>query len=135
MSKPLSACLTAIVKTAPGYREAEDSPILVLPPLSARQAESLEFLFEYFISTGYYPTQRELLEHLGVHGTAAAVYLDPLERKGYLVRKPDERRNIRLTDRALVKLDKMGIDVIAKLAFMRSGETPGYPDLLTPSGT
>ena len=122
MSKDLPGRLTAIVDLSDCLRDGDDGRVLMLPHLSTRQAESLVFLFEYLVSTGYYPTQRELLEHLGVHGTAAAVYLDPLVQKGYVVRQPDERRNVRLTDRALLKLERMGIDVETKLAHVRGGE-------------
>ena len=81
-----------------------------LPMLTEKQANCLRFLYTYFMEHRYYPTQREVMDALGVKGTNAAGYLDPLEKKGYLVRDilAGTRRNIRLTKQAIEKLELMG---------------------------
>ena len=87
----------------------------VLPPLTEKQAECLKYVTRYFIERRYYPTQREVAAAMNLSSSTAESYLEPLERKGYLEREPRRRRNIRLTNAAVEKLELMGEDVREKL--------------------
>lgn len=87
----------------------------VLPPLTEKQAECLKYVVNFFIERRYYPTQREVAAAMGLNSSTAESYLEPLERKGYLEREPRRRRNIRLTDAAVEKLELMGVEVREKL--------------------
>jgi DNA-binding MarR family transcriptional regulator len=79
--------------------------LTVLPPLSEGQARCLKFILEFFNQNRYYPTQREVVAGMGLKGSTAESYLEPLRRKGYLVRKVKrKRRNIRVTSKARQKL-------------------------------
>jgi DNA-binding MarR family transcriptional regulator len=88
----------------------EESPtragtLTVLPPLSEGQQRCLKFILDYFIEHRYYPTQREVVEAMGIRSSTAESYLAPLRRKGYLQRKvKKQRRNMRLTPKARQKL-------------------------------
>lgn len=87
----------------------------VLPPLTEKQAECLKYLVGYFLERRYYPTQREVAAAMRLSSSTAESYLEPLERKGYLEREPRRRRNIRLTNAAVEKLELMGVGVRDKL--------------------
>lgn len=68
-----------------------------LQPLEGIQFEALVALWEYQEAHGWAPTMRELADRLGVTSTGhVAFLLDALERKGYLIRRPDAARCIRL---------------------------------------
>jgi DNA-binding MarR family transcriptional regulator len=88
----------------------------VLPPLTDKQAKCLEFILNFFAEHRYYPTQREVAEEMDIRSNTAAMYLAPLIQKGYLLRGPKgHRRNISLTNEALERLQKMGVNVRARL--------------------
>lgn len=80
----------------------------VLPPLTERQSQCLEFILRYFVKNRYYPTQREVAKAMTIKSNTAEMYLQPLEAKGYLKRKRNQQRNIRLTKDGLEKLRLMG---------------------------
>lgn len=80
--------------------------LVVLPPLTEKQAQCLRFIHEYFAEHRYYPTQREVAEAMNLQSSTAETFLEPLRRKGYLHRKVRrQRRNIRLTPKARQKLE------------------------------
>lgn len=89
----------------------------VLPTLTKRQTEVLAFLGRYFQANRDYPTQREIADHFGISQNAAALHLVALGKKSYVMRLPGERRNIRLTARALEKLRMLGEEVGAQMVF------------------
>jgi Mn-dependent DtxR family transcriptional regulator len=91
-------------------------PLRVLPPLTERQGKCLQLILDYFIENRYYPTQRELAVAMGIQSNTAAMYLQPLEQKGYLLRERNKQRNIRLTQAALERLRLMGVNVQDRLA-------------------
>lgn len=95
---------------------ASTDPLRVLPPLTERQGKCLQFILDYFLQNRYYPTQRELAAVMGIQSNTAAMYLQPLEQKGYLLRERNKQRNIRLTPAALERLQLMGINVQDRLA-------------------
>lgn len=88
----------------------------VLPPVTEKQGRCLEFILNFFADHRYYPTHREIAEGMRIRSNTAEMYLQPLELKGYLQREPNRRRNIRLTDDALEKLQLMGVNVRERLA-------------------
>ena len=80
--------------------------LVVLPPLSERQAKCLKFIHDYFLEYRYYPTQREVADAMKLQSSTAETYFEPLRRKGYLQRKVrGQRSNIRLTPKARQKLE------------------------------
>ncbi len=82
-----------------------------LPPLTQQQARVLTFLYTYFVAHRYYPTQREIMEAIGVKGTTAVAYTRPLEAKGYIDRRHGSGthgRNLRITKAGIEKLGLMG---------------------------
>ncbi|MDI9570419.1 MAG: hypothetical protein QM278_06825 [Pseudomonadota bacterium] len=78
-------------------------------PLSPKQREVLVYLFEYFHDHNYYPTHREIVNHIGVAGTTAAAYVNPLIAKGYVEKTvaAGRGRNIRITELGLTYLRTM----------------------------
>lgn len=57
-------------------------------PLTERQREVLDFVYERTLSQGYQPTLRDIMLRFGWSSTnAAAEVLDALERKGYICRR------------------------------------------------
>jgi repressor LexA len=63
--------------------------------LTKKQHNFLSFLTKYIRENGYPPTIREMLYHLKLASTnSVKKYLDILERKGYIKRKPNSPRAI-----------------------------------------
>lgn len=91
-------------------------PFRVLPPVTEKQGKCLEFILNYFLENRFYPTQREVALAMGVKSNTAEMYIQPLESKGYLMRKPGRQRNIRLTPDALERLKLLGVNVQDRLA-------------------
>jgi Mn-dependent DtxR family transcriptional regulator len=85
----------------------ENEELIVLPPLTERQAECLVYLFNYFSEYRYYPTQREIAKKMNIKTNSAATFIEPLQKKGYLEKEPGKNRNINLTHSALQKLKLM----------------------------
>jgi DNA-binding MarR family transcriptional regulator len=79
-----------------------------LPPLSAKQRQVLTYLFKYFMAHRFYPTNREIMQHIGVRGTTAVAYLSPLEAKGYIERTSSSARNVKISVRGLEYLKFLG---------------------------
>jgi len=93
-------------------RIAEAVPPKILKPvepLTERQFECLAFIYEYFMTHKYYPTQKEIAEALKIKSNVAVVFTDPLQRKGHLYVEPGRHRNIRLTAQALELLEEKGV--------------------------
>lgn len=85
------------------------------PPLTEKQAACLKYVLTYFVGHGYYPTHREVAAAMSLRSSAAEVYLLPLVRKGYLVRKPRRHRNIKLTQAGVEKLEALGVNAHEQL--------------------
>ena len=81
-----------------------DEELKPLPPLTKRQKECLLFIFDYFSENHYYPTHREVARQMDIKTNSAATFLDPLEKKGYIMKGPGKNRNIQLTKAAVLKL-------------------------------
>jgi SOS-response transcriptional repressor LexA len=105
-------------KKAKGASDADamEDPFQVLPPLTEKQGKCLEFILNYFLEKRYYPTRREVAIAMEVSSAAAEAHLEPLERKGYLVRESGRQRNMRLTPGAIKRLELDGINVHGRLA-------------------
>lgn len=88
---------------------APDTMLEPEPVLTDRQAECLRYLYRYFREHAYYPTQREIAEAMGLRTTTAAVYLDPLEKKGVVTRAGRSRRNVRITPQGVRMLRRLGV--------------------------
>jgi Mn-dependent DtxR family transcriptional regulator len=69
----------------------------------SRQTEWLLFIFNYFTEHRYYPTQREIAKQMNLKTNSAAIYRNPLLKKGY-VKKTGKSRNIHITKAGLMKL-------------------------------
>ena len=80
-----------------------------MPPLSPKQEVVLKYLYRYFEKQRYFPTHREIMDHLGVKGATAVSYLVPLETKGYITREKGIARNIVITDLGIEKLELLGV--------------------------
>jgi len=83
----------------------------VLPALTEKQGECLLYIFNYYARHRHFPTHREITSAMGSTSTTAAMYVDPLVEKGYLVRTGVGRqaRNIRITADGLERLRLMGV--------------------------
>lgn len=92
--------------TAESYPVERRGAFRVLPPLTEKQAQCLEFIHSFFEEHRYYPTQREIAQGMKLQSSTAEIYLEPLRKKGYLHRRVRrQRRNIRLTPKARQKLE------------------------------
>jgi Mn-dependent DtxR family transcriptional regulator len=83
----------------------------VLPALTDNQAKCLLYIYNFYTEHKHFPTQREIARALGIRSNTAAMYTDPLIRKGYLVRVSERERNIRLTNDGLKRLRLMGAGI------------------------
>lgn len=67
--------------------------------LTKKQAKVLQFLKDYREANSYMPTSREISEAFGFASqTAAMGYLNVLEKKGYIRRKPNAARAITIIE-------------------------------------
>jgi repressor LexA len=65
--------------------------------LTRRQREALDIITAHIEKRGYPPTVRELAEMLGISGPKGAKkFLDILEKKGYIERRPESSRAVRV---------------------------------------
>lgn len=70
-----------------------------MKPLTARQADILDYMLDYAIEHGYTPTIREIIAYMGATSPNAAVNtLNALERKGYIKRTRGSARTIVFCD-------------------------------------
>lgn len=82
-----------------------------IPDLSPRLRECLLFIAWFFLKNGMYPTQNEIARGIGLSKKTrtATGYVDPLIKKGFLVKASDSgKRNLRLTplaDRVITEKD------------------------------
>jgi repressor LexA len=74
----------------------------MLPPLTARQGEVLEFIRQFMAKAGYPPTVREIGAHFGFVPRSIFDHLKALERKGYLRRTASKSRSLQILDTAPV---------------------------------
>jgi repressor LexA len=70
----------------------------MLPPLTARQREVLEFVRQFMAKAGYPPTVREIGAHFGFVPRSIFDHLKALERKGYLRRDGAKSRSLQLLE-------------------------------------
>jgi repressor LexA len=70
----------------------------MLPPLTARQSEVLEFVRQFLAKAGYPPTVREIGAHFGFVPRSVFDHLKALERKGYLRRIASKSRSLQILD-------------------------------------
>lgn len=79
------------------------------PPTTKIQEECLRVIFKFVQDYQRYPTLREMSSLMAMGGVKAVIshsVIKGLEGKGYLYRnEPKRRRNIRLTELALKKLN------------------------------
>lgn len=76
--------------------------------LTAKQERVLNFIKQYRLASGYPPTIREVADKLGLAGpNSAKKFLDILERKGFVRRKPGSSRAIELLDEKKGSLMRM----------------------------
>ena len=80
----------------------------MLPKLTDKQLSCLLSIAEFYTVNRFYPSRRELAGILGVSTSSASQHINFLIKKEYLVVEVGERRNIRLTDKALerIKIEK-----------------------------
>lgn len=79
-----------------------------LPRLTQRQEGCLARIYKFFLEHRYYPTSREIAKGINV-GNAANTHIAALVKKGYLMLRKGEPRNVRFTERGLEKLSFMGV--------------------------
>ena len=91
------------------------------PPLSPRQQQLLKFMWKYWADKGYWPTQREMCEALGLKSTNAGPYLRPLADKGY-IQKAAERRGWMISTMGVEKLERLGTVGELQMEMFRKGE-------------
>lgn len=72
----------------------------MLPPLTARQREVLEFVRQFMAKAGYPPTVREIGAHFGFVPRSIFDHLKTLERKGYLRRDGTKSRSLQILETA-----------------------------------
>jgi repressor LexA len=70
----------------------------MLPPLTARQREVLEFIRKFMTTEGYPPTVREIGAHFGFVPRSVFDHLKALERKGYLRRAASKSRSLQILE-------------------------------------
>ena len=70
----------------------------MLPPLTARQREVLEFIRKFMTTVGYPPTVREIGAHFGFVPRSVFDHLKALERKGYLRRAASKSRSLQILE-------------------------------------
>jgi len=70
----------------------------MLPPLTTRQREVLEFVRQFMAKAGYPPTVREIGAHFGFVPRSIFDHLKALERKGYLRRTASKSRSLQILD-------------------------------------
>ena len=70
----------------------------MLPPLTARQREVLEFIRKFMTNEGYPPTVREIGAHFGFVPRSVFDHLKALERKGYLRRAASKSRSLQILE-------------------------------------
>ena len=74
---------------------------LSLPPLTETQGRVLRFVVDFAQLNGFPPTQAEVGVALGYKSSnSVALHIETLVRKGYVERKANTARGIRLTDSA-----------------------------------
>lgn len=70
----------------------------MLPPLTTRQREVLDFVRQFLAKAGYPPTVREIGAHFGFVPRSIFDHLKALERKGYLRRDGAKSRSLQILE-------------------------------------
>lgn len=78
----------------------------ILPKLTDKQLTCLSLIAEFYKANRFYPSRSEIAQKMGVTAGAAGQHIVLLQKKGYLELETGERRNIRLTQRALERLSQ-----------------------------
>lgn len=80
----------------------------MLPKLTDKQFSCLLSIAEFYATNRFYPSRRELAGILGISASSVSQHINFLIKKEYLVVEVGERRNIRLTGKALerIKIEK-----------------------------
>src|SRR4030067_898507 len=68
----------------------------MLPPLTARQREVLEFIRKFMATAGYPPTVREIGAHFGFVPRSVFDHLKALEPRGYLPPAASKSRSLQI---------------------------------------
>lgn len=77
----------------------------ILPLLSPRQAQALDYVYTYSLTQRDYPSGPEIASRLGISKQAVTTIVNQLVAKGYLFRDRNvAQRNIRLTDLAVERM-------------------------------
>ncbi|MCA9207507.1 MAG: transcriptional repressor LexA, partial [Planctomycetales bacterium] len=84
-------------------------------PLTERQKEVLDMIYEKMTKRGYGPTVREIGEEFGITSPNGVMcHLRALERKGFIRRSPNKSRAIELTDKA--RRSEKGLPLVGSVA-------------------
>ena len=77
----------------------------ILPKMTEKQLECLSIIASFYKENRYYPSRRQIAQKMGITAGAAGGHILLLQKKGYLELETGERRNIRLTQKALERLN------------------------------
>jgi repressor LexA len=99
----------------------------MLPPLTARQGEVLEFIRQFLAKAGYPPTVREIGAHFGFVPRSIFDHLKALERKGYLRRTASKSRSLQILDPAPPALPSS--QLAARNSRLAARRSPPYREL------
>ena len=93
--------------------------------LSAKQRKIIDYIRSFWLDKGYPPSIRDIVAGCGLSSTSVADYnLKILERKGYIHRRREVSRGIKLPVRSTAK-HKLYIPIIGRIA---AGEPIPVPD-------
>ena len=93
--------------------------------LTQLQEKVLDYIHKYMETKGYSPTLDEIRQYIGVSSIrTAAQHLESLERKGFLRRERNAKRNIRLLDPDAAEEQLVSVPVFANVGC-------GTPSVLT----
>lgn len=93
--------------------EADHPPLV---PLTEKQMKVLLFIYQFYVENDYYPNQYEIAEHFGQFQSQINQVTKAMEKKCWIFKVPKEHRNIRITGRALPKIQsKLSVKANKKL--------------------
>ena len=101
----------------------------MLPPLTARQGEVLEFIRQFLAKAGYPPTVREIGAHFGFVPRSIFDHLKALERKGYLRRTASKSRSLQILDPCTRPLAPESPRLAARGSRLAALSSPSYREL------
>jgi repressor LexA len=88
---------------------------LSMEPLTPSQRKVLAFVQEFATRNRFAPTAREIAERFGIAEKNAFYYLDVLERKGFLRRRPHHPRRIEFTEMAAPYRPPLRVPVLGRV--------------------